>query len=159
MSLEQIALLGGLYVPLVFWHFVVDWLTQTEKMAEAKSENVVVLLLHCTIYTVLFVPILWLYDLGTEQVFLAGFALFTSHVVGDTYVPVWFWVRYIRRMTYQPGGSGDRARILHPEDIFRVGQQLDTSFYFKPSLVLVIDQLWHLAFLWVIPILALEGRG
>ena len=159
MTHEQIALAGGLYVPLVFMHFLADWLTQTEKMAEEKSKKPNVLILHCFMYTAMFWPIFYLYDLALWERCITVIVLFVSHLVGDTYLPVFWWAKYIRRMTTmrapQKDGSFLGIRVQHPEDIFPNGDLITTPLLFRPSLVLVIDQLWHLAFLWVVPALIL----
>lgn len=145
MSLETIAIYGGLYIPLVFWHFVADWIPQTEKMAESKGHNFWILSLHCAIYTLLFIPIFCLYNLSFAGTITVSIILFTSHFVGDTYLPVYFWLRYIRKMTFS-----HKYRILQPSEVFEKHEKLSTSLLFRPSLILVIDQLWHLTFLWAI---------
>jgi len=154
-TLDQIALAGGLYVPVAFWHFVADWLTQPEKMAENKSSNFWLLLLHCCIYTVLFVPVLIIYGIPMWMAGIAATILFMSHFVGDTYAPVWFWAKFIRRMTFRRDVVMQRQRVLYGTQVFNVEQVHDGPFYFKPTLMVVIDQLWHLFFLWVIPIFAI----
>ena len=156
MSHDLIIAASGLYLPLVFIHFFADWLTQTEKMAMEKRNHLGYLLLHCTIYSSLFMPVLyWGYDLNQWQLASAWLVLFLSHLVGDTGVVVWLWARFIRRMTYQinPGIS---HRVLLPEDFFKPGEDTNNvNFAFKPVFAIVIDQLWHLTFLWFIPIIIL----
>lgn len=154
-NLELIALAGGLYVPLVFWHFIVDWLTQTEEAAQTKSKNMRVLTLHCFIYTACFIPFLRLYDLSLWMQCVAGTVLYLSHMLGDTYLPVFWWAKYIRKMTFANAPNADRHRVMRPDQILGDGQFMDQGMFFKPSMILVIDQLWHMAFLWIIPILAI----
>ena len=153
-KLELIALAGGLYAPLVFWHFIADWLTQTEKAAQTKSKNMKVLTLHCFIYTMAFVPFFYLYDLSMWMRFVAWPVLFLSHMLGDTYLPVFWWAKYIRKMTYNRHYD-DKRRIMHPSQLDINEQFLESGMFYKPPMFLVIDQLWHMAFLWIIPILAI----
>lgn len=156
MTLEQIALAGGLYVPLVFWHFVADWLTQTQDKAERKSKDHAVLASHCLVYTLFFVPVLLLYQIPMWGRLALLPILFISHLIGDAGFPVWFWARYIRRMTY----PNNTKRVIHQMDeIFPPMSGLSTRLLFRPSLVLVIDQLWHLAWLWPIVYLALVNHA
>jgi hypothetical protein len=152
--LELIALAGGLYVPLVFWHFIADWLTQTEKAAQEKSHNKGILARHCAIYTIFFIPFIYIYDLGLVFGLLCGLILYGSHFLGDTYLPVFWWAKYIRKMTYA-AHPDIKIRVTKPDQVFGDGQFIDRGMLFKPSLILTIDQLWHLTFLWVIPILAI----
>lgn len=158
MNLETIALAGGLYVPLVFWHFIADWLTQTENAAQAKSHNMLILFIHCSIYTMLFLPVLVIFGMSWGDVWIASGVLFGSHFIGDTYLPVYWWAKYLRRMTFATR-DGTRHPVKGPGDVFGNGQSLQVGDFFKPPMLLVIDQLWHLAFLWIIPILLLYGRG
>lgn len=155
MTLEQIALAGGLYVPLVFWHFVADWLTQTQDKAERKSKDHAVLASHCLVYTLFFVPVLLLYQIPMWGRLALLPILFFSHLIGDAGFPVWFWARYIRRMTTGP----TRKRVDKLKDFFPPSEEIDARVLFRPSLLLVIDQLWHLAWLWVIVYLAMLPQG
>jgi|SaaInlStandDraft_4_1057021.scaffolds.fasta_scaffold00075_5 hypothetical protein len=159
ITLETIALAGGLFVPLVFWHFVADWLTQTEKMAEAKSHKFGILALHCLIYSVMFIPAFYLYGLESWEMVLGFLLLYVSHFIGDTYLVVFLWAKYLRRMTSmripEDDGSFTGTDVQVPTDIFPNYEFITTPLLFRPSLVLVIDQLWHLAFLWPIVVLAL----
>jgi hypothetical protein len=160
IPLETIALAGGLFVPLAIWHFVADWLTQSEYTAEVKHEGNLELTVHCFVYTVFFIPFLFLYGLPLWAGIVAGSILFWSHWIGDRGIPVWLWARYIRRMTYVPSYEiQKRERMTVPKDLFRDGQFLNVSFYFRPVLVIVVDQLWHLLWLWSIVGLALCARG
>jgi len=160
IPLETIALAGGLFVPLVVWHFLADWCTQSEYSAEVKHEGNWELTAHCLLYTFLFVPFLYLYGLPLWAKIAAGSILLWSHWTGDRGIPVWLWARYIRKMTCVLNlETLERERMTVPKDLFRDGQFLNTSFYFRPILVIVIDQLWHLLWLWAIVGLTLYVRG
>ena len=160
MSIEQIALAGGLYVPLVFWHFLVDWIPQTEKMAETKARKPGTLLLHCTTYTGLFLPVMYLYGLDAWDMVVASAVLFSTHAFGDCGAVVFFWAKYIRCMTVDrvPTNMGTEFKG-HPLERSRqmfAKEPITTPVLFRPSLVLVIDQLWHLTFLWIIVKMAMH---
>jgi len=72
---------------------------------------------------------------------------------------VFLWAKYLRRMTSmripEDDGSFTGTDVQVPTDIFPNYEFITTPLLFRPSLVLVIDQLWHLAFLWPIVVLAL----
>lgn len=111
--LVMLAVLGGIYVILAFWHFPADWLFQSQKEALAKAKNHLVRARHCLVYTLLFVPLLLLlrvrihesvFDYGPNAELVLGYQfwaslaiLWFSHFVIDTYIPVMLWAKYLRR--------------------------------------------------------------
>ena len=132
MTLELIALAGGLYVPLAFWHFVADWLTQTEKPRKSpKMGSDRPLLVYrrssltssgstgCTCSRV-----------------LAGLALFVSHLIGDTYLPV-YWCVSTSADDLPPGfdSSGSCTRSGGSFRTSSVTGSSWTPLLLKPSLV------------------------
>jgi hypothetical protein len=89
--------LGGIMFLLMLLHFVADWMTQTEKIAVHKHDDWHVRSVHCTIYTLCFLPILFFMPLYSVAAVMSFLTLWISHFVLDSYVPVWAWARYIRR--------------------------------------------------------------
>ena len=155
---QNITLLGSLYAPLLFWHFLADWCSQTEKMAEAKTKQWWPLIIHCAFYTIWFAPIFSLYELtGTEQN-IAAAVLFFSHLIGDKGWPVFLWAKYVRDMRVGRYPDDDGAwvggkSLKRPADLAGVGEVIGMPVLFRPLLLVVADQIWHLAFLWVVPLL------
>jgi len=111
--LMLLALLGGVFVLLAFWHFPADWLFQSQKEALAKAKDHLVRARHCTVYTLLFVPLLLLlrvrihgdiFGNGDDIELVLGWQFWTclailwvSHFIIDTYWPVMMWAKYLRR--------------------------------------------------------------
>ncbi len=96
-----LALGGGLFAIMVFIHFAVDWVFQSHAEAMAKHNNWRVRARHCMIYTLGFLPLIaflsWCRVLHHSQYWLSLAILFFSHFVEDTYLPVYYWAKLIRR--------------------------------------------------------------
>jgi len=122
-----LALMGGVFAILAFWHFPADWLFQSHKEALAKAKNHLVRARHCLVYTAIYVPVLLLlrlrinpYD-GLHLASLDNFwwclaILWVSHFIIDTYWPVMMWAKYLRRapqfkdvQKYGPRADGSYA--------------------------------------------------
>jgi hypothetical protein len=126
--LMLLALLGGIYVLLAFWHFPADWLFQSEKEALAKAKNHLVRARHCLVYAAIYVPLLLLlrtrihegvFDYGPTAELVLGWQFWTSlailwgtHFVIDTYIPVMLWAKYLRR-------ASQFKLVLTPEERLR----------------------------------------
>lgn len=106
--------LGALFSLFVFWHFVSDWVFQSQKEALAKAKDRKVRAWHCLKYTAPFAPLLSLFRIRTSsdmfsgpevdlalgwQFYTALAILFVSHYIIDSYVPVMLWAKYLRRAT------------------------------------------------------------
>ena len=152
-NLHEVAILirlGSVFAVLTFIHFVVDWIFQTHDEAMAKSGNAWVRAQHCLTYTLGFVPLfIWL-DLPLFDAWAAVLILFFSHFIEDTYVPVYLWARYIRRVPEVVKGvvvassySGS-LRVDRGKDGFR--EWVHTPL--GAILMITVDQIIHLAFLW-----------
>lgn len=96
-----VCLAGGLLSILTFIHFFVDWIFQSHAEAMVKHNNWKVRAKHCAIYTLGFVPLLLVFfvvnQLTALELGLSLAILFVSHFCEDTYIPVFWWARYIRR--------------------------------------------------------------
>lgn len=96
-----VCLAGGLLSILTFIHFFVDWIFQSHAEAMVKHNNAKVRAKHCAIYTLGFVPLLLVFfivnQLTALELGLSLAILFVSHFCEDTYIPVFWWARYIRR--------------------------------------------------------------
>lgn len=138
-----LALAGGLFAILTFIHFAVDWVFQTHAEAMAKHNNAKVRARHCLIYTLGFVPLLaiftWLDVLTLLQFVACILILFVSHFIEDTYLPVYLWAKYIRRPDEMRSNPNPKAGF-----IAFVGTPLGKI------LMIAIDQIIHLAFLFPI---------
>lgn len=155
----RVALAGGLFAVLTFIHFFVDWVLQTHAEAMAKHNNPKVRARHCLIYTLGFVPIMFLLHFQAWEWFVSLNVLFWSHFVEDTYVPVYLWAKYIRRppeMT-EPQKNVELdgyVSILPPNPKKGFVDFIQTPL--GKILMIAIDQIIHLAFLWVLVALAVR---
>jgi hypothetical protein len=163
MMVHEIALMGGLFAVLTFIHFFVDWILQTHAEAMAKHNNWKVRARHCLIYTVGFIPILWALNFSWWKFVIALNILFWSHFVEDTYLPVYLWAKYIRKPPemIEPWKEtyvrvdGSIAIRVHPPDAKRGFMEFVQTSLGK-ILMIAVDQIIHLAFLFPIVWLALN---
>jgi hypothetical protein len=133
-TVHNIALAGGLFAVFTFIHFFVDWICQTHAEAMAKHNNPKVRARHCLIYTLGFVPLMYLLNFECWE-WIAGLnILFWSHFVEDTYIPVYLWAKYVRK----------------PPEMNTDPKKGFIEFITTPLgkiLMIAVDQIIHLAFL------------
>lgn len=159
MLLLQIALIGGLFAVLGFIHFFVDWIFQSHAEAMVKHNNPKIRAKHCLIYTIGFVPLFCFCGFSVLEWMIATNILFWSHFTEDTYVPVYLWAKYIRRppeMTEprkQVGVDG-YVSILPPDPKAGFVDFIQTAM--GKILMIAIDQIIHLAFLFPIAWMILQ---
>ena len=156
--LIKLMLGGGLFAVLGFIHFFVDWIFQSHAEAMVKHNNPKIRAKHCAIYTIGFVPLLvfcWYVGALLAWQFVASLLiLFISHFGEDTYLPVYWWAKYIRRppeMTEpikQPSNIDGYVNILPPDP--KVGFVLFIQTTLGKILMITVDQIIHLAFLFPI---------
>lgn len=139
--MQSLAQLGGLLFLLTFIHFIVDWGFQSHIEAMQKASNWKVRARHCTVYTGGFVIPLF-YMLDPQGILVSLGLLWISHFLIDTYVPVYFWAKYLRR----PPEMQDPISELEGFKAF-AKQPLGLL------LVVSMDQAWHVAFLLLVAFL------
>jgi hypothetical protein len=145
--LLAMALSGGLFAVFTFIHFFVDWICQTHAEAMAKHNNPWVRARHCLIYTLGFVPSMYVLGFDFWSWVIGLNVLFWSHFVEDTYVPVFLWAKHIRKP----------AEMQAPNDP-KKGFIEFISTPLGKILMIAVDQIIHLTFLWVLVWLALRGK-
>lgn len=150
--LDVIAKAGGLFAALAFIHFLVDWVFQSHDEAMRKSKEDHIRARHCIIYMVGFFPLLMplFYangSLGAVKFLLAAMILFWSHFYEDTYAPVVWWFMKIRK----PPELKQMVELYGLEKGFVT--YLTTNGPLPYILLIAIDQIVHLTFLW--PVVAL----
>jgi hypothetical protein len=152
-----LALGGGLFATLTFIHFAVDWIFQSHAEAVVKHNNPKIRAKHCAIYTLGFVPLLsvfaWVGALTLMQFGICVAVLFISHFVEDTYLPVFYWAKYIRKppvmfSTFVPKHHPDGSITSELDHKKGFGLFVETPI--GKILMISIDQIIHLTFLWVI---------
>jgi hypothetical protein len=95
---DYIARFGGVLCVFIFVHFFIDWIFQTHAEAMVKHNNLPVRAKHCAIYTAPFIPLLWWMGVSPLLIAVCACILFFSHLIEDTYLPVYYWALYIRRV-------------------------------------------------------------
>ena len=90
--------LGGCLAVLTSIHFAVDFIFQSHAEAMVKHNNPRVRAKHCLIYTLPFLPLLLWAGLPLWQIALCSQILFWSHFCEDTYIPVFWWAKHIRKV-------------------------------------------------------------
>jgi hypothetical protein len=163
MDVKTIALAGGLFAIFTFVHFLVDWIFQTHAEAMAKHNNWKVRARHCFIYTVGFIPLMYLLHFSVLE-WVAGLnILFWSHFYLDTYHLVFLWAKYIRRPPemVEPhkelitGVDGHKCFKVHPPDA-RKGFIEFVQTALGKILMISVDQISHLCFLWILVYFAMN---
>lgn len=162
MLLLEIALMGGLLAVLVFIHFFVDWIFQSHAEAMVKHNNPKIRAKHCLIYTLGFVPIMWVFNFSLIEWLIGLNLLFWSHFAEDTYLPVYLWAKYIRKPPEMTGPRKGQVILQQQEDgSFKPHQDVlppdpkagFVEFVQTPMgkiLMIAIDQIIHIAFLFPI---------
>jgi len=156
--LIKVMLGGGLFSVLAFIHYFVDFIFQSHSEAMVKHNNPKVRAKHCGIYTLGFIPILlFCYSVNALllwQLIVSLLVLFFSHFYLDTYHGVYLWAKYIRRppeMTEpikQPSNIDGYVNVLPPDP--KAGFVLWVQTTLGKILMIAIDQVSHLSFLWVV---------
>jgi hypothetical protein len=152
MDITKLAEAGGIFFILTFIHFVVDWVFQSHHEAMNKHNNTLIRAKHCLVYTVGFLPIMAVFQFKAWEMIAACLILFASHFIEDTYIPVYFWAKYIRRpsemIDLQPHYQmmSDGRFVCYPTN------DKEGFFEFAKTpigkiLVIVVDQIIHLIFL------------
>ncbi len=160
--LLAIALLGGLMMVLSFIHFFVDWIFQSHSEAMVKHNNPKIRAKHCLIYTAGFVPLFLLCHFSLVEWLIALNILFWSHFGEDTYIPVYLWAKWIRRppeMT-QPRKKVEvdgYVTIVPPDPKAGFAEWVQTTM--GKILMIAIDQIIHIAFLFPIAWMILQHVG
>jgi hypothetical protein len=132
----QMALGGGIFAILAFVHFFVDWIFQSHSEAMVKHNNPKIRAKHCAIYTLGFLPLFYLFGFSWWEWLVGINILFWSHFGEDTYLLVYLWAKYIRRP----------PQMIEPNDP-KIGFVQFVETPLGKILMITVDQLVHLAFL------------
>ena len=120
MTHAELAMRIGAFTGLLaVVHFAVDFVFQSHAEAMVKHNRWKVRAKHCLIYTAPFVPLLQWIGVGFWQTVVCANVLFWSHFCEDTYLPVFWWAKWMRRppsmrwsVSRGPGG----VVLLGPEE-------------------------------------------
>lgn len=160
MDITKLANAGGIFFLLTFVHFVVDWIFQTHKEAMVKHTNHLIRAKHCIIYTIGFIPIMFLMKLELWEIFASCLILFFSHFIQDTYITVYLWAKYIRKPSEM--FELNKYQVCKNNQIVSYPANDKEGFieFVKTPLgkilAIVVDQIIHLTFLIPVVWLALN---
>lgn len=158
MNIQILSQAGGLFALLVFVHFVIDWIFQSHNEAMVKHNSPLIRAKHCFIYTIGFIPLLYMFHFSLIKWVIGLNILFWSHFIEDTYLPVFIWAKYIRKppeMTepYKWTAEDGYVHVMPPDPKKGFIEFIKTPM--GKILMIVIDQIIHLMFLFPIVYMAL----
>lgn len=163
MTVMDIALAGGIFAVLAFVHFAVDWIFQSHAEAMAKHNNPRIRAKHCLIYTLGFVPLMYIFGFTFWEWVIGINILFWSHFFEDTYLPVFWWAKHIRKppemvepykQEYTDVDGSVVIKVLPPDAERGFIKWIQTPM--GKILMIAIDQIIHLLFLFPIAAMALR---
>lgn len=131
---------GSLFAILTFIHFVSDWVFQSHKEALSKSHDWKVRARHCLMYLIGFAAFFMVLNLHGWKYVICAVLLYGSHFFIDTYLPVLWWAKYIRRFPE-----------FQPSLVPRTDEEVLRAVFSTPVgalLCITIDQLCHISMLW-----------
>lgn len=144
MNIPNLSMVGGILFLLTIVHFFSDWIFQSHKEAMEKYKSSFIRARHCFVYTIIFIPFLFLLQLSFLEVCISSAILFLSHFIEDSYMPVYLWTKYIRR----------------PEEMIRSNNEKGFLEFANTTLgkilVITVDQIIHVIFLIPIAIMAIN---
>ena len=154
-----ISVVGGIYVCLLFIHFFVDFLFQSQQEAISKHDHPYIRARHCLIYSFPFLPILFLLRFSFVEVCIALNILFWSHFAIDTYILTAMWAKYCRKAP-EMFESISEMQTDGTIKIFSLSLKKGLKQYMQTVpgffLAIVVDQIFHLTILWVIVLMAMR---
>jgi len=95
--LNELSTVGGVFFMLTAMHYFFDWVFQNHEEAMAKSHFGSIRMKHCAIYSAPFMLSMPLVGLTFIEAYLVFLWVFITHYLEDTYVPVYWWAKYIRK--------------------------------------------------------------
>lgn len=139
---DLLAKAGGIFAVLVFIHFFIDFIFQSHDEAMVKHSSLKIRARHCAVYTTGFFPILILLELNPVRFLIATVILFISHMIEDSYYPVYLWAKFFRRPPEMDTNPTEGFILFIQTTLGKI-------------LIMVIDQVIHLTFLWAIVLLSM----
>jgi len=140
--MQNLATAGGLLFLLTFFHFIFDWVPQNHEEATTKSKDSWVRALHVSLYTsLMLIPMAAMFWHFPPQKMtwycISSYAVtWVTHFIGDSYLIVFAWAKYVRKIPPELQTPKEPLTLI---------------------LAIVIDQLWHIAWLGVPVALAVWG--
>lgn len=147
--------LGSIWFVLFVIHFN-DWFFQSQAQAIAKSKDSNVRTEHCAVYTSFFMALFIWVGCNVGQILLLSAWIFWTHWFEDTYVPVMWWAKHLRKATEFGSAVWDPVKAvavpLTDEEAFKkfastpVGLLLSITIDQMIHIVSLGPVAWYLAF-------------
>jgi len=157
--MEKIAQAGGIFAVLAFIHFFSDFIFQSHNEAMKKHNHFWIRAKHCAIYTVCFIPILYCLNMPKAGMFISLNILFWSHFIEDTYIGVFLWAKHIRKPPEIQKIYTHSSNLNPTENDLKNWEMAGfKEFVATPLgkiLMIAIDQIIHLSFLWPVVFIAM----
>lgn len=135
-----------LFVFLSFLHFVVDFVFQSQEEASNKAFSAIFRAKHCAIYSFLMGLCIAItcvlvpgFSIKAWELAVCFILLFATHYFIDSYKPIYWWAKYIRRI----------PEIRNAENGMQAFKELWSKPVY-PILFIAVDQILHLSVLWLI---------
>jgi hypothetical protein len=148
-----------LFEALFVTHFVADWIFQSQWQANNKSKDLWALIRHCGIYTLLFIPVLFLFKaLVAGDGLFQGWILLTlffSHAILDSR-KFEFWIMKLKGIHLaknQVGAKPSYCLPLRPYSFDRMNGQQPMDLGLWWIIMIGIDQTFHILVLGIIAFL------
>ena len=132
--------IGSIFSLLILWHFVVDWLFQSQSAAIDKSTDSMVRANHCIDYALAFIILLTICSFSSIAVWASALVLFVSHFIIDTYIPTYWWVKYTRKPLPVEQFTIEKFKEYAATPIGAI-------------ITITVDQIFHLVFVLIVAIL------
>ena len=129
---------GSIFATSALCHFASDWLRQNQASAIAKSTNWKVRFWHCFDYAFDFSLLYFLaFRFNGLAIAISLGILFVSHFIIDTYMPTYWWIKYVRQPVIP----------MREFTIARFKEYAATPI--GAIITITVDQIFHLIFVFI----------
>jgi len=141
MTGHELGLVGGYWFLFTLAHLFADIGVQDHETAMTKAHNPLTRFFHCATYILLMILMMTTVGLTWGEIFVSCLVLFVTHYIGDSYIIVFWWFKHYRAPPWMKGKT-----IKEAGDVFQ-HREITTELHIDIILFVLIDQLWHIAWL------------
>jgi hypothetical protein len=128
----------SIFTILIFTHFIVDFIFQSHKTAMGKISNYKIRFWHCILYSFIMSTIWLVLSFNLIYFLIILLYFFITHYFIDSYKPVYWWAKYIRKPQEMIDNNNWEGFINFA----------NTSL--GKVLIVSIDQFLHIFVIWII---------
>lgn len=124
---------GSLFSIMTLFHFIWDWLPQSEFTAVNKHKNAWIRHVHCSWYSLLMMVTFGFFvrDLNVVQLLILFTFLYITHFAEDTYWLPLMWLKHVRKATNGMGWCNTPNEVIRHTSVVTI-------------LMITVDQVIHL---------------